>query len=248
MIITLIQEKRYENIGSGISVCVNGDHKFGTDSFLLSYFAAPRRIDAVCDLCAGCGIISLLWFRGENRPEKAYAVDIQPEAVALMRLTLEKSGGIEGFVPVLSDLRDLRGKLPAGRFDLVTCNPPYKAADSGILSASESDRIARHETMCTIEDACESASRLLRFGGRFCVCQMPERLVDVLAAMRLHKIEPKKLRLVQNTAGSAPWLILVEGKLGSKPFMRIEPPLLLKENGVTSEEMKKIYGMYGYMD
>lgn len=225
-----MEQEKFEELGGGVAVCVSAAHTFGTDSFLLSAFAAPRRKDIVCDLGTGCGIIPLLWFRDDNAPQKAFGVDIQPQAIHQLRASLERSGlGEDRFAPVLADLRDLRDKLPMGGLDLVTCNPPYKAGGTGILSQSDSDRIARHETLCTLDDVCAAAARLLRFGGRLYMCQLPERLVDVCATMRQNRIEPKRIRFVQKNAHTAPWLILVEGKRGSKPFLRVEPPLLLDE-------------------
>lgn len=98
--------------------------------------------------------------------------------------SVEWSGLAGRVIPVEGDLRDLPKALPAGQFDLVSCNPPYKERGRGLLSESPAEQIARHETCCSIEDVCRAASRLLRFGGRFCLCQRPERLADVLTAMR----------------------------------------------------------------
>lgn len=234
-----------EELGGNISCCRSVSHNFGTDAFLLSGFARPKQNDAACDLCTGCGIIPLLWMRGEKIPKNVVAVDIQRDAIALLERSVKLSGLAERLVPLQADLRDLKGKLPFGAFDLVTCNPPYKAVGTGILSSSKSERIARHETMCTMEDCCAAAEKLLKYGGRFCVCQLPERLVDVFALMRAHKIEPKRMRFVQKDAFSAPWLVLVEGRRGAKPFLKAEPPLFLFENGATSPEMRDIYGLYG---
>ena len=232
-------------MGGGINICVSNAHTFGTDSFLLSYFANPKKYEIACDLCTGCGIIPLLWLRKELALKKAYAVDIQKAAYEQMLKSAEFSGLSDNFVPVHSDLKALDG-LPFGEFHLVTCNPPYKAENTGIMSESESDRIARHETMCTIDDVCKAAKKLLRFGGRLCICQLPERIVDVLSVMRENNIEPKRIRFVQNKANTAPWLILVEGKLGAKPFLQIDKPLIMrKENGEMSEELQDIYSMYG---
>lgn len=236
---------RAESVGGGVEVWVSKRHTFGTDSFLLSDFAAPRRRELACDLGSGCGIVPLLWFRGEAAPREAWAVDIQPEAVALLRRSVERSGLKGRLHPLEWDLRKWRQKLPAGRFDLVTCNPPYNAAGTGIPSAAGSDLIARHETLCTLDDVCAAAAGLLRFGGRLCLCQLPERLVDVFAAMRGHRIEPKRLRTVHQRAGDAPWLVLVEGRRGAKPHLRMEPPLLLREGEDPSPEMERIYRHYG---
>jgi len=126
----------------------------------------------------------------------------------------------------------------------VTCNPPYKAANTGLVSAGQSALIARHETLCTLDDVCACAARLLRFGGRLCMSQLPERLVDVMEAMRRHRVEPKSIRFVAQEAGMAPWLFLIEGKRGAKPFLTVDPPILLQESGRISREMERVYASY----
>lgn len=222
---TLPTMKR-EALGGGIDAFVSERHTFGTDALLLSAFAAPKRCERCLDLCAGCGIVPLLWFRGENAPAFAKAIDIQPEAAALMAHAVEQNGLAGRLEPVLADLRE-REPAEHAAYDLVTCNPPYKPAGSGIKSADEADQIARHETLCTLGDVVAAAAWRLRFGGRFCLCQLPERLVDVLSLMRAHGLEPKRLRFVQQRADTAPWLVLAEGKRGAKPHLVLEPPLLL---------------------
>ena len=218
---------RLEDLGRGVTAYTDQSHRIGTDACLLAAFAAPRGTDTACDLGTGCGVIPLLWFAGESPPKSAFALELQPNAAGLARQGAAHSG-LEGRLFIVQgDIRALPDTLPRGGFDLVTCNPPYKAMGAGILSGGESEKIARHETTCTLDDVCAAARKLLRFGGRLCVCQRPERLPDLLGAMRAHKIEPKRLRFVHKNADSPPWLVLCEGKLGSKPFLQVEPPLLL---------------------
>ncbi len=242
-------EYAIEQVGGGVEVCVTPQHTFGTDSFLLSYFAAPKKHETACDLGSGCGIIPLLWFRDkEKMPRHAYSVDVQQQAVDQARISVERSGLTQQLTVVHQDLCTLR-TLNGGTVDLVTCNPPYKAANTGLISRQDSDKIARHETLCTLDDVCACAARLLRFGGRLCMCQLPERLVDVLEAMRRNRIEPKRIRFVQQRWNTAPWLILVEGKRGAKPFLTADPPLLLQnEDGTTSPEMCRVYSSYGKVE
>ena len=145
-------------------------------------------------------------------PQVIYAVDIQENAIEQLKLGIEKSG------------------------------VSYKAVNAGFESVITSQKIARHEIMCNIDDVCRASSKLLKFGGRLCVCNRPERLADVICAMRDNNIEPKRIRFVSKNPESAPWLFLVEGKKGSKPFMQVEPQLYIRsENGFT-EELERIYG------
>ncbi|MBE6905751.1 MAG: methyltransferase [Ruminococcaceae bacterium] len=233
----------FELLGERLKICVTPDHKFGTDAFLLSDFAAPRRRDIACDLGTGCGIIPVLWFRSEETaPKIAYAVELQQKAADQLAITLREGGIPEGrLVSVHADLRELRGRLPAGSADVVTCNPPYKTAGTGIMSETDADRIARHETMCSIEDVCAAARYLLKFGGKLCICQRPERLADVIAAMRHEKLEPKRLRFVQQRPDTPPWLFLLEGRRGGKPFLQVDAPLIIEGEGGFSPELLRIY-------
>lgn len=231
---------KFEPLQNGVEICVSPEHKFGTDAFLLADFAAPRKKDRVCDLGTGCGIIPLL-MKIKFDPQLIYGVDIQEQAIRQLETTIEKNG-LEGITPILGDLKSLGSAVPKASFDVVSCNPPYKAANSGIESLGEAQRIARHEIMCNISDVCRAAASLLKFGGRLCVCNRPERLADVIGAMKESSIEPKTLRFVAKDHESAPWLFLIEGKLGGKPFMKVLPTLAVRESGGFSQEMLNIYG------
>lgn len=104
---------------------------------------------------------------------------------------------------------------------------------------------ARHESECTLNDICEAAGWLLRFGGRFVICQRPERLADVLETTRVFDLEPKRLRFVQGRADKAPKLFLCEAKRGAKRgYMDVLPTLIIEDKDGFTAEMKKIYGSY----
>lgn len=232
-------EYKFEKLTENIFVCASSEHRFGTDAFLLADFSRYRQKDKVCDLGTGCGIIPLI-MQKHRPPQITYAVDIQESAVNQLKLGIERSQ-TAGIVPVCADLRNLWEGAPLGQLDLVTCNPPYKAHNAGYESVLTAQRIARHEIMCNIDDVCGAAEKLLKFGGRLCICNRPERLSDVISAMKNHSIEPKRIRFVSKTPSDSPWLFLIEGKKGSKPFMQIEPQLYIRDGEEFSDELKQIY-------
>lgn len=224
-----------EDLGGGYFAAVSKEHRFGTDAFLLADFAAPRHRDICCDLCSGNGIVGLLLMRN-FAPKRVDAVEISKAAYELSLKSKELSKA-EEFYPQNADLRNWRG----GSFDLITCNPPYKKAGTGAKSEGAEEAVARHEIECRIGDVCEAAKRNLRFGGRLCICNRPERLADCILEMRRCKIEPKRLRTVHKNADSPAWLILVEGRLGGSGFMTVEKPLIVYDGEEYSAEMKRIY-------
>lgn len=234
----------YERLSDDIKIAVSTDHTFGTDAVLLSYFAGVKPRDKALDMGTGCGIIPLLWLRNE-KINNVECLDIQQNAYEQICHSIELNGIEDRLTPHHCDLREIEKEFSAEGFSVVTMNPPYKPVGTGIESLSESARIARHEVCCNIEDACRAASYLLKYGGRFCMCHRPERLVDTMELMRKYKLEPKRLRFVQDKFGEQPFLFLIQGQKGAKPFLRVEPLLIIKkENGKFTDEMLEIYGSY----
>ena len=187
-------------------------HRFGSDALLLARFCEPKRSQTAADLCSGCGIVSLEWHDRE----------LQPEASALLQQAVAEQG-IGHITPHLADLRSFREG--EGQFDVCACNPPYFAA--GPQSAKAGRATARHETDCTLEDVCACGFRLLKDGGRLALCHRPERLAEVLAVLRAHRLEPKRLAFVKNRPDAAPWLFLVEAQKNRRTGLRIEPDVLI---------------------
>ncbi len=237
--------EKIEPLGGGVKIIVSDEHKFWTDTVLLADFAEPKKNDKACDLGSGCGSIPLMWLRNGS-PQHITAVEIQENACDMFERSLAMNKLSDRVDIIHSDLRELKGRVSLSSYDLVVCNPPYKANGAGIKSRSQSHIIARHESMCTIDDIALAAKALLNFSGRFCMCQRPERLGDVITAMRDNDIEPKRLRFVQQRKTKAPKLFLIEGRRGGKPGGLIVEPVLLIENesGEFSEEMIEIYGQY----
>ena len=200
-----------------------------TDSFALGYFAAPKAGDKVCDLGCGTGLLGALLL-ARDATLTMHNVEVQDAAMALAERTFAANGWTAQWCR-----GDLRETLPAaGTMDYVVCNPPYFKAGSGTSAPESSRRTAREETSCTLDDVCAAAKRILRWGGRFALVYRPERLVDLLYALRTHGMEPKRLRFVRS--GETPSLVLVEARRGGRAGLTIEPPLL-----VGSAEWDKVY-------
>lgn len=229
-----------EYLVNGTSVQITDTHRFGQDALLLAHFSRVRRAESVCDLGTGCGIIPLrLHDRGHRGG--CLAVDISPDAVALLQAAVLENG-IGHITAMTGDLRDAAlFASHAQSCDVVCCNPPYFTG--GRISPNEQRAAARHELSCTSADVCRAAYLLLKDGGRLCMCQRPERLADVLCAMRNARIEPKRMVFVASRPEKQPWLVLIEGQKNRAPGLRVLPQLITAdENGRPSAQMLEIYG------
>ena len=240
----LLNDEHLEPLSKNCSVIVSKQHTFNTDTILLAAFSAPRRGDICADFGTGCGTIPLIWCT-RSQPKRIYAVELQTAACDMAKRSVELNHLEQTIQIVPNDIKMLHTDKELKNLDLIACNPPYKAFGSGIVNPDESLRIARHEEQCRLSDIVAAAASALRFGGRFCLCQRPERLCDTIVELRKSNIEPKILRFVQQRVHKAPSLFLLESRRCGKPGLIVSPPLLIQdESGKYSEEMNQIYGTY----
>ena len=217
-----------------------GVFPLSTDSVLLAHFVAGTRAARIMDLGCGAGVLTVLLHA--SHPDAAIdGVELQPEAAALCRQNLEVNAYDASGIRTM-DLRAHRGVLEAGGYDLTVSNPPYFAVDSGLPAPDDRRAAARDERFCTLDDVCAAAAWLTRWGGAFALVHRPERLSEILCTLTAHDLEPKRLRMVQHRAESAPILVLVEARRGGRPGLLIDAPLILcAPDGGDSIELKQIY-------
>ena len=240
--IEIFDGEHIEDLGEGVGVVVSKQHTFGTDAMLLAHFANPKRNDIACDFGSGCGIIPFLWIR-DGKCKEITAIEIQENGCNQMLRSKELNNS-EKIIILNRDLKEIND-LQSGSFDLVTMNPPYKIENGGIKNDEEYATIARHETFCNMNDIAKSAARLLRFGGKFCICHRPERVFDAMYSMRENGIEPKTLRFVSKKGDTQPWLVLIEGKRGAKNGLKVEKNLVAyNDDGTLTREMLEITEKY----
>lgn len=214
---------------------------FSTDALLLGHFVSARNKDKVMDLCTGNGIIPLLL--AHKSRAQITGVEIQEALVDMARRSIEYNQLARQIEIKHLDLKDIAKMYRPSTYDVVTVNPPYFKANQQMRHQKEAHKIARHEVFCTLEDVVQSSKHLLKEGGKLMMVHRAERLMDVLMTFRKFNIEPKRVKMVYSTPSKKEAVtILVEGRSGGQPSLKIEQPLYIYDDvGNYSKEMKEIY-------
>ncbi|MFO7636798.1 MAG: tRNA1(Val) (adenine(37)-N6)-methyltransferase [Clostridia bacterium] len=215
---------------------------FGTDAVLLADFVKAGNRARVADLGTGTGILPLL-LTAKTKALKITGLEIQEKMCDMARRSVTMNGLEEKVEIIHGDIRSISSVMKAHSYDNVVANPPYMKNNAGFQNRDDSFTIARHEVLCSLEDVIRAGAYLLKFKGSLTMVHRPCRMVDVLFLMRKHGIEPKRLRVVQNRRESQPVLFLVNGVKGANPWLKVEKPLVIKdEEGFYSPEILDIYG------
>lgn len=218
----------------------------GTDSVLLADFTNSTHAKRALDIGCGAGVLTILLAQKASGAE-VHGIELQPDSSSVCRENMTANHLNPAWIRT-GDIRAHRTIYEAGSFDLVVSNPPYFAAGSGHPAPDDLRAIARDERNCTMEDLCQAAGYLLKWGGLFSLVHRPERLSELLCCLTKYGMEPKRLRMVQHKARSAPNLVLAEAKRGGKPGLSIEPPLILSDSdGTDTEEVQRIYHRGKYL-
>jgi tRNA1Val (adenine37-N6)-methyltransferase len=217
-------------------------YRFSIDSILLARFASARPRDRILELGAGCGVISLAVAK-LYRPREIVALEIQPDLVAMIRRnaelnTVESIDAIEADLCTMNDAR-----LRRESFDLVVANPPYRASRAGRVSPHAGRRVARSEAFATLQDFVAAASRYTRRGGRTALVFSADRAAELLAMLRAHRLEPKRIRFVHPYLDAPATTVLVEARKNGGIELAVEPPLILYDAPhVYSREARELLG------
>lgn len=217
---------------------------FSLDAVLLSRFVnIPKSRGAIVDLCSGNGVIPL--FLSARTKAKIIGVELQPRLYDMATRSVAYNNLQEQINMVLGDVKDAPATLGIEKYDAVTCNPPYFLAhELSEKNVNEHYAIARHEIHLTLEQAIQSASRLLKQGGKAAFVHRPGRLLDIVTLMRDNRLEPKRIQFVYPKKGKEANTLLIEGIKDGKPDLKILPPLYVynEHNEYTAEVSELLYG------
>jgi tRNA1(Val) A37 N6-methylase TrmN6 len=213
-------------------------YRFNLDPLLLAHFAAdePQRGPAI-DLGTGSAVIPLILARkfGWTR---ITGLELQPSLYALAGRNVEINGCERTISLALGDLRRVERLFPRAGFAHVLSNPPYRAPSRGWTNREQEKAIARHELWCDLEDVARAAQWLLAERGSFHLVYPAARLGELVSALRVERLEPRRLRLVHPRPGRPARLVLLTAHKGVPPELTVLPPLVLHSGDGFSREVR----------
>ncbi len=219
---------------------------FGIDAVLLAHYPNLRDGDRILDLCSGFAPIPFMMLSDAKKRGFKVSIDaleIQSYVAETAQKSVEENGVGDCIKIINGDIKETERLFPAASFSLITCNPPYMPANSGIIGNSEAKAIARTEILCTLDDVCKSAARLLKPKGRFAMIHRPTRLPEILETLRKYRIEPKRIRFIHPYEQEEATMVLIESVRGGNAYMMVESPLIIYDQPqVYTDEVMKIYG------
>ena len=222
----LKSNERLDYVNDNIELIQNTDGlTIGTDALLLAGYINGKHKSAI-ELGGGTGIISMLLL-ARGKAESIACLEIQEEFAELIQRNAEHNKLSERLIAVCSDVRDY---TPKKECELVFSNPPYMKTTSGKSNLDDKKNIARHEVAGTIYDFSKSAQRMLKYGGTFATVYRPDRLIDLIDAMRSAALEPKRMTYVHANSSAEPSMVLIEAKKGGKCGLKLTKPLFIYKN------------------
>ena len=216
---------------------------FGIDSVLLANFAGDiKKNSKVIDLGTGTGIISFL-ILAKNNINHVTGVEVQEEVAEMAERSIKLNNLQNQFNIINCNIKNILKYVERNSYDVVVTNPPYKKLNTGGKNEDEKKLISRHEILADIFDFIKASKEVLKDKGTLYLVHRPERLADIIVALRENKIEPKKIQFVYSKKDSAEAkLVLIKAVKNSGNFLKIEHPMYIYDNrGKYTEEVLKIY-------
>ncbi|WP_170161633.1 tRNA1(Val) (adenine(37)-N6)-methyltransferase [Desulfosoma caldarium] len=201
-------------------------YRFSIDAVLLAGLTRVRATDRIMELGTGCGVV-LLALAMRQAGSQWVGVEIQKHLAALAVKNAEINGLADRVRILCMDWKDVQEVFPPEGFDLVVSNPPYRRLRSGRMNPNLQKAMARHEICGAVQDMLQSASYLLRKGGRLAVIYPASRLDDLVMASMQAGLRPKRLTLIHSHHDAPAKLVHMECGKGSGQELQVMPPFFI---------------------
>ena len=215
---------------------------FSLDSVLLPKFLKiNKNIKNILDI--GCGNLPVSLILTTKTDASITAVEIQKDVYDIALKNLELNNKQNQINIINADIRDLYKNFETEYYDVIVCNPPFfKVSKDYQLNKNDYKTIEIHELFLNLDDLFSISKKILKNNGIISIVHRPERLLDIICAMRKYNIMPKKIQFVYPKKDKEANILLIEGTKNGNSGMKILPPLFVhNEDGTYTDEVKKYF-------
>jgi tRNA1Val (adenine37-N6)-methyltransferase len=197
------------------------------DVQLLVDFATLKDGDRVLDLGTGAGAIAIAL--AARAAITVVGIDTDSDSLDRAAKNLARNrAALKGNVSFqYLNVKQVISSLKPRDFNIIVSNPPYYKSGSGRASPILRHERARRERDATFADFARAAEWALMHNGRFYLVHTPSRLVEILATLRAHNLEPKRLLPVYPAKKPAAELIILEAIKAAKPGAILLAPQII---------------------
>lgn len=196
---------------------------FSSDAVLLCNFVKARPKDTIVDLCSGSGVVGIL-AQAKTKAKYLIMVEKQTELFEMCQKSILLNNLQKKAKVFNLDIADAPQVLGHGIADVVCSNPPYFLPSQKKMTGNPKIDIAKFEIALTFDSLCLSASKLLKYGGKFFFVSDSTRIVQLLSTAQKYLLEPKTIEFVFPKQSKHSNVVLVEctknGKSGAKVFCK----------------------------
>ena len=183
-------------------------YRYSVDAILLADFVRIRGVVRVLEIGMGCGIVSLL-LAARHPQASLIGIELQAALADLARRNVRLNRFADRITVIRGDMKNLPEHFPHGAFDRIISNPPYRRKGSGRLSMDLVKRLAKHEIAMDLKSLLDTAAYLLKPKGRLNLVYPPNRLQELVDAMRERGIPARRFQPVQASESSPEILVLI---------------------------------------
>lgn len=200
---------------------------FSLESVLLPHFVhITKKTKRILDIGTGNGLIPLVLSTKTNI--EIVGVEINPVAFKLAQENIILNKKRDQIKVINIDIKKYQF-VPSKKFDLVVCNPPFFSIGGSYQQEHKNyqKKIARHETLLTLNDLLAKVKQIINFRGYLVMCYRADRLSDLMFSLSKHHFIPKRIQFIHSKINTPALTFLVETRYYGGRGLVVEKPIVV---------------------
>lgn len=199
---------------------------FTLDSVLLADFVKIKNNDKnIIDIGTGTGAIPLILSTKTNKIIDA--IEIQQDVANLFRKTIIYNKLDDQINLIVDDILNYSKNIN-NYYDIVISNPPYY--NDLKKNITKEKLIARHEVCLDLKSLIKVSKKILKNNGKLFLVYNSNRFLELLEELKNNNLVPKRIRFVHQNKNKEASMVLIECSKNGNPGLKIESPIIIKEN------------------